>query len=100
MPARLSAPKTWPRVQPNSSAICGALFVAYSAASQTRSARRAAVESPVGCRPRQLFLTLNPAELLRQIHRRQETFWRLAHTTRAQADDPGAAGNPGSPHPS
>jgi hypothetical protein len=51
-------------------------------------------------RLRQLFLTLNPAELLRQIHRRQETFWRLAHTTRAKADDSGAAGNPGSPHPS
>src|SRR5512139_2362342 len=33
-----------PRVQPSSSAICGALLVAYSAASQSRTASRASGE--------------------------------------------------------
>ena len=52
MPARFSAPKTWLGVQPSSPAISGALFVAYSAASQAGSARRAAVASSTGWRPR------------------------------------------------
>ena len=52
MPALFNAAKTWPGVQPSSSAISGALLVAYSAASQAGSARRAAVVPSTGWRPR------------------------------------------------
>lgn len=52
-------------------------------------------------RLRQLYDTLNPAELLRQIHRRQAALWRLACPTGATGSSPGVPGGTQVPlHPS
>jgi hypothetical protein len=54
-------------------------------------------------RLRQLYPTLNPAALLRQIETRQQALWHLAVRSHPAARDPtgaAAAGNLGSPHPS
>jgi Integrase core domain len=62
------------------------------------------VAEAVKIRLRQLYVTLNPAALLRQIQARQQDLWKLAIQPSAGTMDvgatPSAAGNPGSPHPS
>lgn len=61
------------------------------------------IDEPAKERLRQLYPTLNPAALLRQIEDRQHALWHLAVRTNPAAPDktgPLAAGNPGSPHPS
>ena len=52
------------------------------------------IDDDIKARLRQLYETLNPAELLRQIHRRQAALWQLACPPRY------SGGNPGSPRPS
>jgi hypothetical protein len=62
------------------------------------------VAEEVKTRLRQLYVTLNPAALLRQIQTRQQALWKLAVQPSAGTMDEGAAppaaGNLGSPHPS
>jgi hypothetical protein len=53
-------------------------------------------------RLRQLYLTLNPAALLRQIETHQRTLWQLAvqaDPARPDRHAPAAAGRSGAPHP-